>query len=226
MIKQDRRRTATSVTVTAQATATTRARYDRLAPIYDQIQRGMERWLGPLRAELWQRVKGREVLEIGVGTGNNIAHYPSGCSLTAIDLSPRMLERARARADRLGVAVTLREADAQTLPFADASFDTVVTTCVFCSVPDPLRGLSEVRRVLKPGGQLLMLEHVRSYRPVLGTLMQLLNPLVVRVMGANINRETIDSIRLAGFIALQADDYMLDILKLIEARAPGAEETA
>jgi ubiquinone/menaquinone biosynthesis C-methylase UbiE len=207
-------------TIDVQATAATRQRYDRLAPIYDRMERGMERRFTPLRAALWQAVRGPTVLEIGVGTGANMPFYPPGVDIMAVDLSPQMLAQARARAAQLNVAVTLREADAQALPFPDASFDTVVTTCVFCSVPDPQLGLAEVVRVLKPSGQLLMLEHVRSHHVVLGTLMDLLNPLVVRVMGANINRETVRTIERAGLVNVQAQDRMLDILKLIEASAP------
>ena len=206
--------------VNARATAKTRARYDRLAPIYDRLERVMEQRFAPLRAILWKQVTGPRVLEIGVGTGANMPYYPPDVEITAVDLSPRMLAQAQATAARLGVAVRLREADAQALPFPDASFDTVVTTCVFCSVPDPALGLAEVRRVLRPGGQLLMLEHVRSRQPVLGALMDLVNPLVVRLMGSNINRETVTSIQLAGFVDVQAEDRMLDILKLIQATAP------
>ena len=206
--------------IDVRATATTRRRYDRLAPIYDRMERGMERRFTPVRAALWQRVRGPRVLEIGVGTGANMPFYPPGIDITAVDLSPQMLAQARARAARLNVAVTLREADAQMLPFPDATFDTVVTTCVFCSVPDPHLGMAEVVRVLKPAGQLVMLEHVRSHRPVLGTLMDLLNPLVVRVMGANINRETVRTIEDVGFVNVRAEDRMLDILKLVEASAP------
>lgn len=202
------------------ATATTRARYDRFAPFYDLMQGGSDRTFGPWRAALWARARGPRVLEVGVGTGKAMPYYPRGAAITAIDLSPRMLERARARAAREGVAVELREADAQLLPFPDGSFDTVVTACVFCSVPDPVLGLHEVRRVLVPGGQLLMLEHVLSHRPVLRRVMHLANPLVVRLMGANIDRGTIENVRRAGFVNLHVEDLWLDIMKLIEAQTP------
>lgn len=201
------------------ATATTRARYDRIARFYDRMEKGTERRFKPLRAALWHRVRGPRVLEVGVGTGKNMPYYPSGMKITAVDLSPKMLAQARERAARLGVAVDLREADVQSLPFAAGSFDAVITTCVFCSVPDPVVGLGEVRRVLVPGGQLLMMEHVLSHKPVLRQIMQALNPVVVRIMGANINRDTVTNIQQAGFIDLCVDDVMLDILKLIEARA-------
>ena len=205
-----------------QATAATRARYDRIARFYDRIERRNERRFAPWRAALWRRAQGPRVLEVGVGTGKNMPFYPQGMTITAVDLSSRMLEHARARAAREGVAVHLREADAQALPFPDASFDTVVATFVFCSVPDPLLGLRELRRVLIPGGQLLLLEHVLSRRPLLRPLMQLANSLVVRLMGANINRETVQHVRRTGFDDLHVETLWLDIFKLIEARATGA----
>ncbi|HEU5099785.1 MAG TPA: class I SAM-dependent methyltransferase, partial [Roseiflexaceae bacterium] len=202
------------------ATATTRARYDRRAQLYERITRGSERVMMPGRMALWQRVHGPRVLEVGVGTGKSMPYYPSGMSLTAIDLSPRMLDQARMHAARDHVVVDLREADVQALPFPDASFDTAIASCVFCSVPDAVLGLRELRRVLVPGGQLLLLEHVLSHRPILGPIIGLLNPLVVRMMCANINRETVANVRRAGFIDLQVEDLWLDIVKWIEARTP------
>ncbi|MBI4492623.1 MAG: class I SAM-dependent methyltransferase [Chloroflexi bacterium] len=207
-------------TIDQRATAATRARYDRLARFYDLMERGAERRFGPWRAALWRRVRGPRVLEVGVGTGKNMAYYLRGMAIVAVDLSPRMLERARTRAAREGVAVDLREADVQALPFPDASFDTVVATFVFCSVPDPVLGLRELRRVLVPGGQLLLLEHVLSRRLLLRRLMHLANPLVVRISGANINRETVDNVRRAGFVDLSVEDLWLDIVKLIQAKVP------
>jgi len=211
---------AVVVPIDAPATARTRARYDRNAPFYDLMTRGSERRLASARANMWRAVRGPRVLEVGVGTGINMPYYPPGMQLTAIDLSPRMLERARLRAQKLDVVVDLREADAQALPFPGGSFETVVATCVFCSVPDPVLGLRELRRVLVPDGQLLLMEHVLSERPVVRQLMQGLNPMVVRMMGANINRETVANVQMVGFQDLEVQDLWLQIFKAMEARAP------
>ncbi len=209
-------------TLDARATERTRRRYDRNARFYDLMEWGAERRFQPWRTRLWERARGPRLLEIGVGTGKNLPFYPRSLQATAVDLSPRMLERARQRARRLGLPVDLREADAQALPFPDASFDTVLSTFVFCSVPDPVLGLREVRRVLVPGGQLLLLEHVLSQKAALRPLMRAANPVVVRLTGANIDRETVENVRRAGFEQVRVEALWLDVVKLIEARAPGA----
>jgi len=203
------------------AADTVRRRYNRSARTYDLMQALNERAaFARLRRELWHRAPpAGDLLEIGIGTGASLAHYPPRARVTAIDISENMLERARARAARAGVDVDLRLMDAQHLAFRDASFDAVLATCVFCSVPDPVAGLREARRVLRPGGQLLLLDHVRSDLPVVGRLMDLLNPLVVRATGANINRRTVENVRAAGFERLDVSSHMFGIVKLTEARA-------
>lgn len=202
------------------ATETVRRRYNRSARTYDLMTALGERMsFGRLRGALWENVPSTgDLLEVGVGTGANLAHYPAGVRATAIDISDKMLEKARARAKREQVDVDLRLMDAQHLAFPDASFDTVLATCVFCSVPDPVAGLREARRVLRAGGRLLLMEHVRSGCPITGRLMDLLNPVVVRAAGANINRRTIENVRAAGFGQLDVSSHMLGIVKLIEAR--------
>src|SRR6266545_4565661 len=182
-----------------QATALTRARYQRISPFYDKIEWLMERRFRPWREKLWQFVYGPRVLEVGVGTGKNMEFWPLNCKMTAIDLTPGMLDIARQHATSLNRhADDLFLADVQHLDLPSGIFDTVVATFVFCSVPDPVQGLREIGRVLRPEGQILLLEHVRIDRPVVGTLMDFLAPLIVRLNGANINRRTVENVRAAG----------------------------
>lgn len=201
---------------------TVRNRYNRVARFYDLEQMVEEPFiLGRLRKALWARAPAAgRILEVGVGTGVNMHHYPPGVRMTAIDISDRMIAKARARAERKQVAVDLTLMDAQHLDFADDSFDAVVATCVFCSVPDPVAGLREIFRVLKPGGQLLLLEHVRSGNVVVGKLMDLLNPIAVRMSGANINRRTVENVRIAGFPDLEVSSHVIGMVKSIWARKP------
>ncbi len=132
-----------------------------------------------------------------------------------------MLAQARRRAEREKVSVALEPGDAQALRFPTDSFDSAVATFVFCSVPDPVLGLKEVGRVVRPGGQIVLLEHVRLDRPVIGRLMDLLNPLVVRITGANINRRTVENVRQAGLVIERVEDLTpTGLIKLIVAR-PG-----
>lgn len=206
-------------------TEATRARYQRIALLYDRMESLAEKRYSPWRKRLWSQVDGHSILEVGVGTGKNMPYYPPDAEITAIDLTPGMLERARKRAGALGLSIDLRLGDVQALEFPDSSFDSVVATFVFCSVPDPLPGLREVMRVIRPGGKFLLLEHVRPRQPLLGTLMDLLNPLVVRMMGPNINRRTVDNVVLAGFNLESVEDLGSgDIFKLIVAHPPTIKE--
>lgn len=187
------------------ATDQTRSRYQRMAPFYDLMERSKEKRYKEWRKLLWSLVRGPKILEVGAGTGKNIPFYPSGMKITAIDLASGMLERARERALKLNVDVDLRLGDVQALDFPDATFDTAVATCVFCSVPNPILGLRELRRVVKPGGQILFLEHVRPSNKIIGMIVDLINPMVVRMMGANINRNTVENIQKAG-LAIELDE--------------------
>ena len=158
----------------------------------------MDRMGGSARRRRVLRQACGRVLEVGIGTGRNLDYYPSGVELTGVDISPRMIERALRRANEEEREVRLQLADVQALPFADAVFDTVTASCVFCSVADPVLGLREVRRVVKPGGCVLLLEHVRPRNPALGLLADMLSPLTRRLFGPAINRRTEDNVRAVG----------------------------
>jgi ubiquinone/menaquinone biosynthesis C-methylase UbiE len=190
-----------SQNIDPKATAVTKSRYNRIAPVYDMMETFMERFLfHNWRKLLWQNLNSpKDILEIGVGTGKNMPYYPKGSKITAIDLSDRMLGLAQKRAEVLNIKnVDLFLMDAQALEFQDDSFDVVVTTFVFCSVPNPVLGFCEIKRILRPNGKAVFLEHMYPETRFLGGIFSLLNPLVVRLSGANIDRPTISNIHKAG----------------------------
>jgi ubiquinone/menaquinone biosynthesis C-methylase UbiE len=169
------------------------------------------------RKLLWDQVRGKNILEIGVGTGKNIPYYPSDIKISAIDLSENMLEKAIRQADDLSRKVDFQQMDVESLTFSDNFFDTALATFVFCSVPDPVNGLKELGRVVKPGGDIWLLEHVRVNRPIIGTLMDLFNPIIVRMMGANINRQTVENVEIAGLKIIRVTDLQGKLVRLIQA---------
>jgi ubiquinone/menaquinone biosynthesis C-methylase UbiE len=193
------------------ATALTRQRYQRISGIYDRMEGMMERRFRPWRKKVWQFAYGPRILEVGVGTGKNIEFWPRDSKVTAIDLTPGMLEIARQRAMKLQRSGDdLFLADVQHLDFPAGIFDTVIATFVFCSVPDPVQGLRELGRIVRPTGHIVLLEHVRIDRPIVGPLMDALAPLIVRLNGANINRRTLTNVQIAGLKI----DHVTDLEKM------------
>ena len=211
--------------VSSRETERTRGAYDRSSRFYD-----VQEWLPEKlafrkwRRQLWAQVPNGTVLEVGVGTGKNLAYYGDGHSVVAIDLSPKMLAKAQRLAERKGIPVDLRVMDAQALEFADATFGSAVSTFVFCSVPDPVLGLLEIARVLRPGGRAYLLEHVLSHKQPMRWVMQRLNGLIRATAGANINRDTVSNVKAAGFTVIEERDLFSDVVKLIVAEKPTASE--
>jgi ubiquinone/menaquinone biosynthesis C-methylase UbiE len=195
-----------------------RKKSNRIAPFCGRFQGLLEpRRFGSLRARLYRSIRGERALEVGIGTGINMPHYPPSVEVTGIDLSPRMLDQARKRAADLNVNVDLREMDVQELDFPDGSFDTVFATFVFCGVPDPILGLNEMRRVCKPAGRIVLLEHVRPNGRLMGMVFDVLDTIVVRVAGSHINRKTVDNIRNAGWKIEIEESFYFSIVRWVEA---------
>ncbi len=191
--------------------------YERFAPSYDGWMRSFDRFmLGDARRSLCARAAGR-TLEVAVGTGLNLVHYPASTELTGIDLSPAMLALARRRALELGREADLRPGDAQQLDFPDASFDTVVFSLCLCTIPDERRALAEAHRVLRPQGRLLLLEHVRSdLRPV-QWLQRLLEPPMARFTGDHVLRDPLDHLAATGFVVEHASRSKWGIIEQVVA---------
>jgi ubiquinone/menaquinone biosynthesis C-methylase UbiE len=173
------------------------------------------------RIRIGRLVEGR-VLEVGVGTGLNLPHYPAGTDVTGIDLSPKMLAIARRRAAELDLKADLREMDAEALDFPDQSFDSVVYSLCLCTIPDPVRALHEGLRVARPGARMIFLEHVRSNVLPVALLQELINPLMVRVLADHWNRRTVEMIQAAGIELDIVRRAWLGIFVLAAGRAPQA----
>ena len=186
--------------------------------LYDALEKAGNLRRGRFQRELFRKMNGR-ILFGGAGTGLNFPHFPPGKEIAAIDLSARMLAAASARAAGYDGFLSLQEADLQQLPFADESFDTAATASTLCSVADPVKALKELHRVLKPGGRLLMFEHVRSRNPLLGAELDLMN-LALRFLGPAMNRDTVGNVQRAGFAVDGVTCAYLDIFLAIEAHKP------
>jgi len=191
--------------------------FDKTAAVYD-----LALWpaeiilLRRLRSQLAAQACGR-VLEIGAGTGANFAHYTRQARVYALDASTDMLRVARRRPCQACATVT--QADGQTLPFADETFDAALATFVFCSLPDPLRALAEIKRALKSNGWLLLMEHTRGTQPLMRWLTDTFHPMWYRLNGScHLNRETSRAVAQAGFDVTRLERYLGGFLQLIWAR--------
>jgi ubiquinone/menaquinone biosynthesis C-methylase UbiE len=208
--------------MTANRTERVRRHYDRSAGSYDRIISWAEKALfGGAREWVCSQARG-EVLEIAVGTGRNFPFYPEGVRLSGIELSPKMLDLARRRARELGRDADLRVGDAHNLPYPDASFDTVIVTLALCTIPDDRRALAEAARVLRPGGELLLLEHVRS--PVLPVrlLQRVLEPLTLLLDHDHLLREPLRHVEDAGLVVESLERSKLGIVERLQASKPAS----
>jgi ubiquinone/menaquinone biosynthesis C-methylase UbiE len=194
--------------------------WDSSAPSYDKQIAFFERvWFGGGREWLAERAQGR-VLEVGIGTGRNLPHYPPGATVTGIELSPAMLAIARHRAASLGRDVDLREGDAEHLPSGDASFDTVVCALSLCTIPNPAAAIGEIKRVLVPGGRLLLLDHIGSTWPPIYAAQWLLERLTIAAAGEHFTRRQLPLVQAAGFDVVETERLKAGTVERIHAVKP------
>ena len=195
--------------------------WDKTAPGYDRQIGFFEKiWFADGREWLCERAEGN-VLEVAVGTGRNLPHYPADVTLTAIELNPAMMAIARQRAADLGREVDFHEGDAEHLPFDDASFDTVVCALSLCTIPSPAAALGEMRRVLRPGGRLLLLDHIGSALPPVYAVQWLLERFTIRAAGEHFTRRQLPLVKAAGFRVVESERLKAGSVERIHAVKPG-----
>jgi ubiquinone/menaquinone biosynthesis C-methylase UbiE len=187
--------------------------YDKQISFFEKIQfAGGREWLGA-------RARGR-VLEVAIGTGRSLPHYPADASITGIELSPAMLAIARQRAADLGRDIDLREGDAEHLPFGDASFDTAVCALSLCTIPRPAAAIAEMQRVLVPGGRLLLLDHIGSTWPPVYAAQWLLERITIRAAGEHFTRRQLPLVTAAGFQVMETERLKAGTVERIHAVKP------
>lgn len=196
--------------------------YGRASLYYDWLDWPQERFrYRALRPGLWRGLKGR-ILDLGAGTGHNAPYYPADADVVTADLCPEMLALARRRIERLGRRPDIRVTDAVKLDFADGEFDSCVSTFLFCVLPDDMqeKALREIRRVLKPGGEVRILEYVYSANPVRRLWMRALAPVVETLYGARFDRRTAELVPAAGLQLVEREFVYSDIILRLGARRP------
>ncbi|MDQ3154742.1 MAG: methyltransferase domain-containing protein [Actinomycetota bacterium] len=199
-----------------------RRHWDKHSRTHDRQMGFMDRWLfRDTRSWVCAQATG-DVLEVAIGTGLNLAHYPVDVRLTGIELSPAMLEIAHQRADDLGRPVELRLGDAEALEFPDASFDSVVCTFSLCAIPDHERALAEMLRVLRPGGRLLLADHVASSNRMLRAGQRLLELATVPIGGEHFLRRPHNHVRAAGLTIERHDRFARGVVERLAARKAAA----
>jgi ubiquinone/menaquinone biosynthesis C-methylase UbiE len=194
--------------------------FDEQAPKYDKSMARFERLLFSGNRE-WacSRAEG-DVLEIAAGTARNLPFYPEGVRVTGVELSPEMAALGRKRAEDMGRQIDMRVGDAEALDFPDESFDTVVCTYGLCTIPDDASAVREAKRVLRPGGRILLAEHVRSPNPVVRTIQRVLDPLAHRFGGDHLLREPLDHLAAEGFEVEEVKRAKAGWVELSAARKP------
>lgn len=198
----------------------TQEKWDRAARFFDVMTGvGPDRRWEPAKRALFARMAGGNILFLAAGTGLDFPFFPPGRHITAIDISPEMIRRAEVRAAAYDGDLTLAVMDVREMTFADDHFDQVFTSCTFCSVPNPVVGLSALYRVLKPGGELHMFEHTGSRYFPFNAMLNIMTPLSRR-FGPEMNRDTVTNVEKAGFVVDCVENIFLDVVKSISAHKP------
>jgi ubiquinone/menaquinone biosynthesis C-methylase UbiE len=196
--------------------------WDGQASRYDRVMNSWDRRLfGASRPWACGRAAG-EVLEVAIGTGRNLPYYPDGIRLTGVDWSGSMLAIARERAASLGRRVELQRGDAQALGFQDGSFDTVLCTLGLCAIPDDRRAVGEMARVLRPGGRLLLVDHVPARSRALRAGQWLYERISIPLAGEHFLRRPLRHVRDVGLAIEEAERFSLGLVERVAARKPDA----
>lgn len=199
--------------------AITQAKWDKVAPNFDLMAgKGAEDRWQPSKKALFSHMEGK-ILFLALGTGLDIPTFPGGKTITAIDISSKMLEVAQPRLAAYDGEIQAQVMDVHDMSFEDNSFDQVFTSCTFCSVPRPIDGLRQLRRVLKPGGELFMFEHTGSSYYPFKSMMNLMTILTSKI-GPDMNRTTVANVEEAGFQLREVNNLFLDVVKIIKAVNP------
>ncbi len=194
--------------------------WDDHADTYDRGMGALERWvLRDTRSWVCSRATGR-TLEVGIGTGLNLPFYPPGVELVGVELSPRMLGLARRRAAEAGIDADLREGTAAALDFPDSSFDTVVSTLALCSIPDDAGAVREMVRVLRPGGRLILADHIESSLAPARWLQRALELWSIRAAGEHFTRRPIRHLYAAGLHIDEQERFLVGAIERVVARKP------
>lgn len=194
--------------------------WEKAAPTYDRQMEFFERTqFEDGREWVASRAHGR-VLEVAIGTGLNLRHYPDDAVVTGVDLSPAMLAQARARAGDLGREVDLHVGDAQTLPFGDASFDTVLCALGLCSFADPKGAIDEMKRVLVPGGRLILMDHVGSTWAPIWAVQWLIERITILTANEHFTRRQLPLVVAAGFELVESERRRAGVIERLVARKP------